>query len=190
MKTKLFTVLLLLTAAISSGNAAMSGLTVTNIASGIETDPSLTLEDWMVNSYYWEDYSHTGMGQAREEGLALESWMTSVQDWEMALLAVPAEETLTGPAFWLNNLIFMTMRDMEYTQADDDSAVLEPWMTSITEWETAAYTLLDQEKPLALESWMSNPLLWTGRELPVAVDADNTLTLESWMVDEACWVVK
>lgn len=171
----------------TSGSIAASDGMETKAASGYETgtDPFLMLEVWMVSDLFWSNNSLRDLEQAGEEALNLESWMTSSQDWEMAVLAVPAEEELPVLEPWMLLSPFGLTDESCAGQADEKEAILEPWMTDIEDWEFAVSGAGAVEPALEMEPWMTWSFNWYYPGFRAA--ADEKLRLEPWMADEDYW---
>lgn len=45
----------------------------------------------------------------------------------------------------------------------------------------------ENEQALNIESWMTDPSIWTSNVYVDTPDTENALNIESWMTDESLW---
>ena len=133
-----------------------------NFASSLENemDPVMKIENWMVNSHFWNTADAALISRDYDAALLLEAWMTNLNSWEAASLT-PVEV--------------------------ENPRELEAWMTGLN-WDVATHTAIENESPMVLEAWMTSPSAWNGTHaLPTAAAEEPALSLEPWMTTEIYW---
>ena len=89
------------------GNLNAKG--IEKIASSLENETALELENWMINENYWESSNNFDFVNVTDETLEVECWMTDVNTWE------PENKI---------DLVTETEQALEF----------EPWMTNDNIW--------------------------------------------------------
>lgn len=114
------------------GNVSAKGTEVT--ASSHETiiEPAMEVESWMISEETWG----STMVLSGESKLQLENWMVDENTWGTS--------------------------DFSFTETIDESLELESWMIDGKNWQVTrpVPSENEQEKDLAIESWMLNESIW------------------------------
>ena len=61
---------------------------------------------------------------------------------------------------WMSNDKHHVMQKVDSKTESDKPLRLESWMTNLLSWEFAALLAVEMEKPLILEPWMKNAKYW------------------------------
>jgi hypothetical protein len=163
MKTRVsLTVIALMMATFMLAGATEVNARKVSFASSLENemDPVMKIENWMVNSHYWNNTDAVLLSREYDNVLALESWMTDLNRWD-ATAMVPVE--------------------------NENPMQMEAWMTS-PGWEIASMIPVETESTLGMEAWMTNFCTWNGNYCQtVSTEAEPKLSLESWMTNTLYW---
>jgi len=188
MKTRVFlTVIALMMATFMLAGATEVNARKVNFASSLENemDPVMKIENWMVNSHFWNTADAALISRDYDAALLLEAWMTNLNSWDAASLTPVEVESPMELETWMSGAAWdaaaMTPVEVE------NPLELEAWMTGLN-WDVATHTATENESPMVLEAWMTSPSAWNGTHaLPTAAAEEPALSLEPWMTTEIYW---
>lgn len=134
MKTRIFTTVMMVffTVSMLCGTTSAKGKGL-KIISNLEmaTDPSIKIENWMLNDMAWNKVSKLDIATESEDILEIEFWMTQPLMWEK--VEIVPEEELT----------------------------LEAWMVDENVWDTNSFDLdIEKDRELKVENWMTDNTNW------------------------------